>query len=123
MPEQEFADWVIAPNKRVVAAVRESVPDAKIIGFPRAATITGYEAYAAHTGRQCGQHRYGGFDALGVKKLGTAGALQGNLDPIALIAGGDALNRAVDRILGATKETLSSSIWATESCPRRRLNM
>ena len=35
LPEAEFADWVIAPNARVVAAVRKAIPNAKIIGFPR----------------------------------------------------------------------------------------
>jgi uroporphyrinogen decarboxylase len=39
------------------------------------------------------------------KTLGPSVALQGNLDPIILIAGGDALNRAVDGILEATKDT------------------
>src|SRR2546421_5977520 len=50
LPAKEFADWVIAPNKRIVAAVRQAIPDAPIIGFPRAATYMGYEAYAAGTG-------------------------------------------------------------------------
>jgi uroporphyrinogen decarboxylase len=36
------------------------------------------------------------------RTIGTV--LQGNLDPIALVAGGDALDRAVDRILDATKD-------------------
>src|SRR5882724_6420361 len=50
LPAKEFAEWVVAPNKRVVAAVRRTIPNAPIIGFPRAATHTGYQAYAAETG-------------------------------------------------------------------------
>ena len=41
LPAKEFADWVIAPNKRVVALVRRAIPHAPIIGFPRAATEDG----------------------------------------------------------------------------------
>jgi uroporphyrinogen decarboxylase len=40
-----------------------------------------------------------------VKSLPPGVAVQGNLDPIVLIAGGDALDRAVERILGETRET------------------
>ena len=105
LPEKEFFDWVIVPNRRVVAAVRKKIPDARIIGFPRAATQTGYDAYVTESG----------VDGLSVDTsvsmhwaasiLGKRTVLQGNLDPIALIAGGDALNRAVDRILDATRDT------------------
>ena len=103
LPEQEFAEFVIAPNKRVVATVRKSVPNAKIIGFPRAATETGYEAYAAQTGVDAISIDTAGSMHWAVKKLGGQVALQGNLDPIALIAGGDPLNQAVDRIACATE--------------------
>ena len=103
LPEQEFTDWVVAPNTRVVAAVRKAVPNAKIIGFPRAATQTGYESYAAQTGVDAVSVDTAASMRWAVKALGGRVALQGNLDPIALIAGGDALNRAVDRILDATR--------------------
>ena len=104
LPQQEFADWVIAPNKRVVAAVRKAAPNAKIIGFPRAATESGYHAYAQQTGVDAVSIDTAGSMAWAAKTLGTKLAVQGNLDPIAVIAGGDALNRAVDRILEATKD-------------------
>jgi uroporphyrinogen decarboxylase len=105
LPEQEFADFVIAPNTRVVAAVRKAFANAKIIGFPRAATETGYESYAAQTGVDAVSIDTAGSMRWAAQTLGPAVALQGNLDPIALIAGGDALKRAVDRILDATKDT------------------
>ena len=104
LPEQEFTDWVVAPNKRVVAAVRKAIPSAKIIGFPRAATQTGYEFYAAQTDVDAVSIDTAASMPWAVKALGGRLVLQGNLDPIALIAGGDALNRAVDHILDATRE-------------------
>jgi uroporphyrinogen decarboxylase len=104
LPDKAFSDWVIAPNKKVVSLLRKARPDAKIIGFPRAATQRGYERYAAETG----------VDAVGIdtsasmrwaaETLGGKVAIQGNLDPIAMIAGGPALDAAIDRILEETRD-------------------
>jgi uroporphyrinogen decarboxylase len=105
LPEKEFNDWVVTPNRHVVSLVRQQLPKARIIGFPRAATQTGYEKYAREVG----------VDAIGIdtaasmrwaaRALGKRVAVQGNLDPIALIAGGDGLDGAIDRILAETKGT------------------
>jgi uroporphyrinogen decarboxylase len=103
LPEREFVDFVVGPNKRVVAGVRKVFPEAKIIGFPRAATQTGYEAYAAQTGVDAISVDTAASMRWAVKTMGTKVALQGNLDPIALIAGGDALRRAVDDVLAETR--------------------
>ncbi len=100
VPDALFAKVVIAPTKKIVAKVRKARPDAKIIGFPRAATLEGYKAYARKTG----------VDAISLDTAAPMGwasrhlktAIQGNLDPIALIAGGPALDKAVDDILAAT---------------------
>ena len=102
LPDAQFARWVIEPTQKIVAKIRTIHPKARIIGFPRASTLQGYEDYANQTG----------VDAISLdtavpmrwaaEKFGIA--LQGNLDPIALIAGGDALAQAVDNILDATKE-------------------
>ena len=105
LPVKEFADWVVAPNKRVVAAVRQMIPNAPIIGFPRATTYTGYEAYAAETGVNAVSVDTAVSMQWAVGALSSRVALQGNLDPIALIAGGDALDQAVDRILSETAGT------------------
>ena len=83
--------------------VRKSIPNAKIIGFPRAATQTGYAAYAEQTGVDAVSIDTAASMAWAAKALGGDVVLQGNLDPIALIAGGEALDRAVDRILDATR--------------------
>jgi uroporphyrinogen decarboxylase len=99
IPGALFEQVVIGPTKRIVAAVRAARPGAKIIGFPRATTLAGYEAYAQATG----------VDALSLDTSAPMGwaaknlscAVQGNLDPIALIAGRAALDQAVDDILTA----------------------
>jgi uroporphyrinogen decarboxylase len=99
IPAALFQQVVIGPTRKIVTAVRAAKPKARIIGFPRATTLAGYEAYAQVTG----------VDALSLDTsapMDWAGktldcAVQGNLDPITLIAGGAALDRAVDEILTA----------------------
>lgn len=99
----QFEKWVIAPNARIVDGLRARHADVKIIGFPKGIGEK-LPAYARETG----------VDAIGLDEtidpLWAASALpdglpvQGNLDPLALIAGGDALERAVDRIRLALAE-------------------
>ena len=96
----QFERWVIAPTARLVTALRARHPEVPIIGFPKGAGGK-LAAYARETG----------VTALGVdetvdpfwaaESLPERLPLQGNLDPLALIAGGEALNSAVDRILDA----------------------
>lgn len=93
---EAFGDWVITPTRRIVERVRSVYPDAQIIGFPRATTLQGYERYARETG----------VTAVSVDTAAPIAwardlslPVQGNLDPIALIAGGNALASATDRIL------------------------
>jgi uroporphyrinogen decarboxylase len=98
-PEQ-FRTWVIAPNAAIVRGVKARHPDTPIIGFPKGAGAKLID-YAAGTG----------VDALGLdetldpvwadRELPKGMPVQGNLDPLALIAGGETLNRAVDSILSA----------------------
>jgi uroporphyrinogen decarboxylase len=98
-PEQ-FDRWCIAPTKRIVAMVRQQVPTAKIIGFPRGAGSQ-LPRYVAETG----------VDAAGLdwmidrdfarEHVQGSVPVQGNLDPLALLAGGTALDRAVDSVLDA----------------------
>jgi uroporphyrinogen decarboxylase len=104
LPEAKFAEWVVAPNKLVVAGVRRVYPDARIIGFPRAATQEGYRLYASETGVDAVSIDTATSMRWAAGALGKSVALQGNLDPIALIAGGAALDDAVDHILDATKD-------------------
>jgi len=96
----QFEQWVIAPNARIVAAFRGKVP---VIGFPKGAGGK-LAAYARETQ----------VDAIGLDEtvdpvwahaeLPESLPVQGNLDPLALIAGGAMLDAAVDRILAAFAE-------------------
>jgi uroporphyrinogen decarboxylase len=100
MPADAFARWVIAPTKRIVEKVRAARPDAKIIGFPRATTLQGYERYARETG----------VDGISVDTsapqdwmAGLGVPVQGNLDPLLLVAGGSVMARAVDGLVDAMR--------------------
>ena len=98
-PDQ-FERWVIAPTARIVAALRERHPEVPVIGFPKGAGA-GLAAYARETG----------VDALGLDETVDPGwaarelppelPIQGNLDPMALLAGGAALETGVGRILSS----------------------
>ena len=98
LPDDEFGKWCIDPIGRIVAKVRSRIPAARIIGFPRGA------------GTRLGRYLAGvPVDAIGLDWMVERSyardyvqkrrAIQGNLDPLALLAGGDTLDRAVDTIL------------------------
>ena len=96
----QFEQWVIAPTARLVEAIRRKYPAVPVIGFPKGAGGK-LRAYAAETG----------VTALGldetvdpvwaIEQLPESLPLQGNLDPLALVAGGEPLRIAVERILDA----------------------
>jgi uroporphyrinogen decarboxylase len=95
-----FRAYVIEPTRQIVAALKARFPALPVIGFPR---LAGYmlEEYALSTG----------IDAVGmdtamdparVARLVPARvALQGNLDPLALVAGGEVMRHEVQTILAA----------------------
>ncbi len=96
----EFDKWVIEPTKRIVEQLKMRHPATPIIGFPKGAGGK-LPAYAAATG----------VDAVGVDEsvdpewahanLPPHMPVQGNLDPLVLIAGGTAMEAAAMRILNA----------------------
>jgi uroporphyrinogen decarboxylase len=96
----QFEQWVIAPTSRIIAALKKRHPRVPVIGFPKGAGGK-LKAYARETG----------VNALGLdetvdplwaaKELPAKLPLQGNLDPLALLAGGAAQESAVKRILDA----------------------
>ena len=99
LPEAMFERWVVRPTKRIVARLRTIHPKALVIGFPRAATLAGYERYVRETGVDAVSLDSAVPMAWAAETLPVVS--QGNLDPIALIAGGRALDEAVDAILAA----------------------
>jgi uroporphyrinogen decarboxylase len=98
LPPREFQRWSIEPVKRIVAGVRKVVPDAKIIGFPRGAAAQ-LPDYVEATGIDAVSIDWTAEPALIRERVQSRVAVQGNLDPLALIAGGAALDRAVDDVL------------------------
>jgi uroporphyrinogen decarboxylase len=96
----QFEQWVIAPTARLVAALRERHPDVPVIGFPRGAGGK-VAAYARETGVS-GIGLDETVDAVwAAEELPGGLPVQGNLDPLALIAGGESLDGAAPRILDA----------------------
>jgi uroporphyrinogen decarboxylase len=98
LPPREFARWSIEPTRRIVAGVRRQCPDAKIIGFPRGAGAL-LPSYIEATGVDGVSIDWTAEPALIRERVQNRVAVQGNLDPLALIAGGAALDRAVDDVL------------------------
>jgi uroporphyrinogen decarboxylase len=96
----EFERWVIAPNAAIVAALRKRFPDLPIIGFPKGAGEK-LPAYARETGvNALGLDET--IDPLWAAKTLPAGLpVQGNLDPLLLLAGGAELERQALRVLDA----------------------
>ncbi len=102
LPAAEFDRWCIAPVKALVAKVRAARPQARIIGFPRGATTEGLQRFVRET-KVDGLSLDTACDLASVAKLGGMPTLQGNLDPLALVAGGEGLDRAVAHILSIAK--------------------
>jgi uroporphyrinogen decarboxylase len=98
LPPREFLRWSIAPTSRIVEGVRAKMPDAKIIGFPRGAGAL-LPAYVGSTRVNAVSIDWTAEPALIRERVQSRVAVQGNLDPLALIAGGAALERAVDDVL------------------------
>ena len=98
LPPREFARWSVEPTRRIVEGVRREVPDAKIIGFPRGAGAL-LPQYVESTGVDAVSIDWAAEPALIRERVQNRIAVQGNLDPLALIAGGAALDQAVDDVL------------------------
>ncbi|QPF86264.1 uroporphyrinogen decarboxylase [Bradyrhizobium genosp. L] len=98
LPPREFARWSIEPVKRIVAGVRKQFPDARIIGFPRGAGGM-LPAYVEQTGVDAVSIDWTTEPAMIRERVQGRVAVQGNLDPLVLITGGAALDRAIDDVL------------------------
>ena len=96
----EFERWVIAPTATIVAALNQRFPQVPVIGFPKGAGEK-LPAYARETKVQAlGLDET--IDPLWAARALPAGLpVQGNLDPLLLIAGGSALEREALHILEA----------------------
>lgn len=96
----EYERWVIAPNAAIAAAIHARFPGVPVIGFPKGSGEK-LAAYARETG----------VDAVGIdetidplwaaRELPAGLPVQGNLDPLLLLAGGAELDRQARRVLDA----------------------
>ncbi len=98
LPPREFRRWSVEPTRRIVEGVRKQVPSAKIIGFPRGAGALPPE-YVRTTGVDAVSIDWTTEPSLIRERVQNHVAVQGNLDPLVLIAGGAALDRAIDDVL------------------------
>jgi uroporphyrinogen decarboxylase len=100
LPPREFERWSLEPTRRIVEGVRKQAPEAKIIGFPRGASAL-LPDYVEATGVDGVSIDWTAEPSLIRSRVQNRVAVQGNLDPLALIAGGAALDRAVDDVLSS----------------------
>jgi uroporphyrinogen decarboxylase len=98
LPEAAFRQWVIAPTKKIVAALKEAHPRVPIVGFPRGAGLM-YRDYVVQTGVDGVSLDQTVPLEIARRTLQPLAALQGNLDPLLLVAGGDAMAEAVRAIV------------------------
>ena len=99
LPDDEFDKWVVAPTRRIVAELKRRHPGTPIIGFPR-----GAGADAERYVRQTGVEGLGCDTAMPLREMRALAdpgrvAVQGNLDPLLLAAGGPQLDARVRETL------------------------
>ncbi len=97
-----FERYVTAPTRRIVQALKIRHPDVPVIGFPRLAGL-GAGAYAASAGLQGVAFDTGADLTVALSLVPPGVATQGNLDPMALVAGGAALEAEARAVLEAVR--------------------
>jgi uroporphyrinogen decarboxylase len=100
LPEDEFARWCIAPVAKMVRMLGERHPGVPVIGFPRGVALSNAKAFLAGTGT-----RAIGCDTAmplaDMRALSATATVQGNLDPLLLVAGGALFESRVHDIIAA----------------------
>jgi uroporphyrinogen decarboxylase len=102
LPPNQFETWVVAPNAAIVAALRKSHPQIPMIGFPR-----GGASCAAQFLRSVHVNALAVEETADLEKLlpeiPRSVAVQGNLDPLLLQAGGPQMKSDIRRIISTLK--------------------
>lgn len=102
LAEDAFKSWVIDPTAKLVKRVRELGVTQPILGFPRGAGMLVLD-YAEQTG----VNAVGVDTAIPLKRISASLPkglpVQGNLDPMRLVAGGPDLDRRVHEIIASLK--------------------
>jgi uroporphyrinogen decarboxylase len=102
LPPAEFDRWCLAPIASIAAKVRAETPNARLIAFPRGAgtqlakfaRLTELDAIGLDTATE---------PAAAIAALPERLTFQGNLDPLALVAGGRRLDEEIERVLSGFK--------------------
>ncbi len=102
LPPSEFDRWVTAPTARIAAALRETHPHVPLIGFPRLAGMK-IGSYARATGVQGVTMDTSMDPALAATLVPAHVALQGNMDPLSVVAGGAAMQGQLEPLLAAMR--------------------
>jgi len=89
-----FERWVVSPTKRLVTALKTRFPWVPVIGFPRGAGLS-YERYALETGVDAVSLDTAVPLGVARDRLQSRLAVQGNLDPVVLLVGGEPMRREV----------------------------
>jgi uroporphyrinogen decarboxylase len=98
LPADEFERWCVQPTRRLIGRVREKCPGAKIIGFPRGAGDK-IPRYIAETDVDAVSLETEIDRRFASENIQPLLPVQGNLDPDVLVAGGSALDHAVDDVM------------------------
>jgi uroporphyrinogen decarboxylase len=98
LAEAELRRWSLEPQRRIVARLKASHPDLPVILFPRGAGVL-YGEFARLPGVSALSLDNNLPLAWAAKELQPHLALQGNLDPLLLAVGGEAMRRETRRIL------------------------
>jgi uroporphyrinogen decarboxylase len=98
LPPSQFRAYVIQPVEQIVRALRVRCPGVPIIGFPRLAGLMLGEFVRVTSVDGVGVDASTDM-AVAAKVVAPPVALQGNVDPLALVAGGQALEDAVRGVL------------------------
>lgn len=102
LPDGEFERWVTAPTRAIVDGIRSRHPAIPIIGFPRGAgsrsfafvQATGVDGISCDTAMSVAEMK---------SSLSGKTVVQGNLDPLLVVAGGHALDARIDELKAALK--------------------
>jgi uroporphyrinogen decarboxylase len=102
LPPALFDRYVIDPSEAIIAALHERFPDIPVIGFPRLAGSQ-IGRYALETGVAAVAMDTSVQPEIAAALVPDGVALQGNLDPLALVAGGAELREQSEDILEAMR--------------------
>ncbi len=100
LPAGAFDRWSIAPTVEIVRGLREARPDVPVIGFPRGCGLRAVE-YAERTAVSAVSIDSAMPAGWAQDRLQPRWTVQGNLDPVLLVAGGRAMTDEVMRLKGA----------------------